>query len=155
MANKQIIRITESELKNIIKESVKTILKEQSSIKKIIKESSKETKIFDIDLFHIDFTNPELEEFFDENDIPESVSVGMRFDSNSYDSGDYYTPESGGYVTLTDYVVDYDGEFKKILPPELYKSFIHDVNTYIEKYSDDFEEDMSVGDYDEPEYYGD
>ena len=155
MANKQIIRITESELKNIIKESVKTILKEQSNIKKIIKESSKDTEIFDIDLFRIDFTNPELEEFFDENDIPESVSVGMKFDYDSYDSGDYYTAPYGGHATLTDYVVDYYGKFKKILPPELYKSFIYDVNTYIENHNTDFEEDMSVGDYDEPEYYGD
>lgn len=155
MENKQIIRITESELKNIIKESVKRILKEKSNFKKIIKESSKGTKIFYIELFHIDFTNPELEEFFDENDIPESVSVNMKFDYHSYDSGDYYTAPSGGYATLTNYVVDYDGKFKKILPPELYKSFIHDVNTYIEKYSTEFEEDMSVDESDEPEYYGD
>lgn len=150
MKRKNIIRLTESELKTLISESVKNILKE-SGVRKNNK-SSDISKNFDVDLYDVEFSNPELDEYLSElENLPETVEVVLHFREVPYDKGDYYTPPSGGYAELEDYDIDSDGTFEKLLPPELYQHFIEDVSNYIDENASDFESE-AFEEYDEPEY---
>lgn len=116
----------------------------------IIKESSNITRDFDIDLYYVEITNPELDEYLAELDLPETIAVSMSFYEEPYDKGDYYTPPSGGYVELGNYEIDTDGVFKKLIAPEYYQAFIQDVASYIDSHSEKFE--TEVTEEDEPEY---
>ena len=146
MKRKNIIRLTESELKTLISESVKNILKE-SGIRKI-NESSGISKNFDVDLYYVEISNPELDEYLSELEtLPETVSVLMNFNEEPYDAGDYYTAPSGGYFELENYEIDTDGAFKRIIPQNLYQSFIQDVASYIDSHANEFESQMDSDDY--------
>ena len=149
MYNKKIIRLTESEFKTIIKESISTIL-ENINDKKLLKES----EIINVDLYDIDTSDyPELDEYLQDANIPDSISVEMMFDENESDNGDYYTPSTSAYFSLYDYNIDINGEFKKYLPEELYDSFINCVSELIERNKSAYEEEalenhnLSFSDY--------
>ena len=141
---KNIIRLTESELRSMIKEAVT----------KIIKESSYNSYDVEVDMYYIvDYCTPQLDDFFEEADCPETVSVELVYEIEPYDAGDYYTPPSGGDANIYDYRIDTDGKFKSILPPELYDSFIKSVESYLDNNLDEYREKI-YDDYDddEPDY---
>jgi hypothetical protein len=140
---KNIVRLTESELKTMIKEAVT----------KIIKESSCYSDTVEVELYYLEFSNPQLDEFFEDANCPESVSVEIKYDIEPYDEGDYWTPPSGGDVNIYSFNIDIDGKFKEIIPAELYDSFVQDVETYLNEHSDDYCEQLydSYENY-EPDY---
>lgn len=140
---KNIIRLTESELKTMIKEVVT----------KIIKEASYSTDTIEVELYYLDFTDPKLDEFFEDAECPENVLVELQYDIEPYDGGDYWTPPSGGYANIYGYNIDCDNTFKKIIPPELYNSFLQSVEDYLNKNCDEYSERL-YDDYSnyEPDY---
>lgn len=115
--------------------------------KKNITESSANqvSEVFEVDLYYVDFTSQELSDYFENNDIPHnSVDVKMVFETYPYNGGDYFTPPSGGNVDFIDCVVDCYGEFKKILPDELYQLFIDDVRRFVDENSEGFAEEIET-----------
>ena len=141
---KNIIRLTESELRSMIKEAVT----------KMITESSESIYYADVDMYDVsNYCTPQLDDFFEEADCPETVSVELVYEIEPYDAGDYYTPPSGGDANIYDYRIDTDGKFKSILPPELYDSFIKSVESYLDNNLDEYREKI-YDDYDddEPDY---
>ena len=141
---KNIIRLTESELRSMIKEAVT----------KMITESSGDIYYADVDMYDVsNYCTPQLDDFFEEADCPETVSVELVYEIEPYDAGDYYTPPSGGNANIYDYRIDTDGKFKSILPPELYDEFIQAVKKCIEDNIYDYHEKI-YNDYDnyEPDY---
>lgn len=139
---KNIIRLTESELKKLIRESVKSIIAEANGYN---------TEYISVDLCYVDFDNEELGDFLDSLDeTPDQVSCELEYSIEEYDKGDYWTPPSGGYADIVDWSIDTDGVFKNILPPELYEIFIQSVSNYISNNTDAFAESI----YDGYENYG-
>ena len=147
---RQIIRLTESDLHEIIKESVNQILKESSS---------NYHDYVSIDLLNVDFGDERLEEFLGSlTEMPE-VSVKLEFDIEPYDPGDYWTPPYGGYANIVDCTPDEDGYYKKIIPEELYQCFIDGVEKYVdenhEEYEISFYEDYNSYEPDYDRYHDD
>ena len=137
---KNIIRLTESELKNLIRESVKSIIAEANGYN---------TEDISVDLCYVDFDSEELGDFLDSLDeYPDQVSCELEYSIEEYDRGDYWTPPSGGYAEIVDWSVDTDGVFKSILPPELYEIFVQSVSSYISDNTDSFAEKI-YEDYDD------
>lgn len=108
--------------------------------------------IIEVDLMYLEFSNPQLEEFFEDAKCPEAVSVRVEYTVEPINRGDYWTPPSGGEVEIENMEVDYDGVFKNIIPADLYQSFVSEVQSYVndnwDRYSENYEE------Y-EPDYYED
>ena len=137
---KNVIRLTESELKAFIKEAVHNIISEASN--------NRWDSYMSIDMHNIDCDDEELEEFFDNlEECPDSVEVGIDYKIIPYDRGDYYTPPSGGEAELTDYELDVYNTFKNIMPEELYqrflgyvdKAFSNQIDDYLMRIYDDYE----------------
>ena len=143
---KQIIRLTESDLHNIITESVNRILHESYS-------HSEEYILIDVD--DVDFKDERVSDFLYDNQDKEfpKVSVKLEYDIEPYDGGDYYTPPSGGYANIVRCEPDEDNQFKNIIPQELYQSFIEGIESYVYSNSDEYESQLydSYNDY-EPDY---
>lgn len=143
---KNIVRLTESELKAFIKEAIHNIISEASN--------NKWDSYMSIDLYDIDFDDEELDEFFENlEECPDSVEVGIDYEIIPYDGGDYYTPPSGGEANLTNYELDVYNTFKEIMPEALYERFL----TYVEKAFSKQIDDYLMEIYDnyenyEPEY---
>lgn len=112
-----VIRLTETEFKAIIKEALTTI----------IKESSYHTTSIDVDFLDLDFENLQINDFFDEINYPESVSVEITYSIEPYDSSTNY----GGFVIIHNYTIDYTNEFNKIMPEGLYFDFKNSVENYL------------------------
>jgi hypothetical protein len=142
---KNIIRLTESELKAFIKEAVHNIISEASN--------NRWDSYMTIDIGDID-CDDELEEFFDNlEECPDTVEVGIDYEIIPYDRGDYYTPPSGGEAELTDYELDVYNTFKDILPEDLYQRFLGYVDKAFSNQIDDYLMEI-YDDYEnyEPEY---
>jgi hypothetical protein len=131
---KNIIYLTESEIKTMISEQVAKILKERRNYS---------TREVEIELYEIDFPD-ELMDFFEEHDeeIPSLITVELEYEIEPYDSGDYWTPPSGGYCNIIDANIDTDGEYKGLIPPELYPAFIQSINEYIDNHLDTYSEEI-------------
>ena len=132
---KQIIRLTESDLHNIIKESVNRILNES--------DSNSEEYIM-VDVYDVDFKDERITDFLDDNQdkgLPK-VSVKLEYDIVPYDEGDYYTPPGGGYASIVSCEPDYNNQFKNIIPQELYQSFIEGIESHVYSHSDEYESQL-------------
>lgn len=140
MKNKNTIRLTESELKTLIKETVKKIIKESYNSR---------TENYDIDLSGIYSFSPEVDNFFENNKCPDTVSVDIDFQAEPYNPGDRWTPPSGGEWYISEIEIDTDGIFKKIMPNNVYQHFINDVNEHIMKNMRTFIENLDTEDYDD------
>lgn len=143
---KQIIRLTESDLHEIIKESVNRILHESSSYSE---------EYIMVDVYDVNFKDERVSDFLydnQDNELPQ-VSVKLEYDIEPYDGGDYYTPPSGGYANIVRCEPDEDNQFKNIIPQELYQSFIEGIESYVYSNSDEYESQLydSYNDY-EPDY---
>lgn len=138
---KNIIRLTESELKAFIKEAVHSIISEASN-------KSWDTYM-SIDMGDIDYDD-ELADFFDNlEECPDTVEVGIDYEIIPYDRGDYYTPPSGGEAELTNYELDVYNTFEDILPEDLYQRFLG----YVDKAFSNKIDDYLMGIYDDYENY--
>lgn len=137
---KNTIRLTESELKTMIKEAVSKIITESP----LYRKSPVQEGIIEVDLMYLEFSNPQLEEFFEDAKCPETVSVRVEYTVEPFNRGDYWTPPSGGEVEMENMEVDYDGVFKNIIPADLYQSFVSEVQSYVndnwDRYSENYEE---------------
>lgn len=142
---KNVIRLTESELKAFIKEAVHNIISEASN--------KRWDSYMSIDMGDVE-CDDELADFFDNlEECPDTVEVGIDYEIIPYDRGDYYTPPSGGEAELTNYELDVYNTFEDILPEDLYqrflgyvdKAFSNKIDNYLMEIYDDYE------DY-EPEY---
>lgn len=149
---KQIIRLTESDLHEIIKESVNRILHESYS-------HSEEYIMVDVN--DVNFEDERVSDFLYDNqdkELPE-VSVKIEFEIEPYDPGDYWTPPYGGYARIVDCTPDEDGYYKKIIPEELYQCFIDGVGKYVddnhEEYEISFYEDYNSYEPDYDRYHDD
>ena len=132
---KQIIRLTEQDLHNIITESVNRILNESFS--------HSEEYIM-VDVYDVDFKDDRVSYFLDDyqdKGLPK-VSVKLEYDIEPYDGGDYYTPPSGGHASIVSCEPDYDSQFKNIIPQELYQSFIEGIEDYVYSHSDEYESQL-------------
>lgn len=142
---KRTIRLTESDLRQVIKESVTKILNESYCNTKCIED---EINISDTNGSDILF------DYLYENDITDDiVSVNIYVDNEPYDAGDYYTPPSGG-ASYSHCEVDVDGKFKQILPDEIYSELVSAVEEYIDRHSDEYvEEFVEYNDWDPRDEY--
>ena len=143
---KQIIRLTESDLHNIITESVNRILHESYS-------HSEEYILIDVD--DVNFKDERVSDFLYDNQDKEfpKVSVKLEYDIEPYDGGDYYTPPSGGYANIVRCEPDEDNQFKNIIPQELYQSFIEGIESYVYSHSEEYESQLNDSFNDnEPDY---
>lgn len=145
---KKIIRLTESELKTMIKEAVNKIIAESP----LYRKPPVQEDIIKVNLMYLELSNPQLEEFFENTDCPETVSVRVEYTVEPIDHGDYWTPPSGGEVEMVNMEVDYDNVFKNIIPTELYQSFVSEVQSYINNNWDRYLEDYEEYEY-EPDYH--
>lgn len=128
---KNVVRLTESELKAFIKEAVHNIISEASN--------KQWDDYMSIDIGYVDCDDEELVEFFDNlEECPDSVEVGIDYEIIPYDRGDYYTPPSGGGAELTDYELDVDNTFQNILPEDLYQRFLGYVDKAFSNQIDDY-----------------
>jgi hypothetical protein len=138
---KNIIRLTESELKAFIKEAVHSIISEASN--------KRWDSYMSIDMGDIE-CDDELDEFFDSlEECPGTVEVGIDYEIIPYDRGDYYTPPSGGEAELTNYELDVYNTFEDILPEDLYQRFLG----YVDKAFSNQIDDYLMGIYDDYENY--
>lgn len=128
---KNVVRLTESELKAFIKEAVHNIISEASN--------NKWDSYMSIDLYDIDCDDEELGAFFENlEEYPDSVEVGIDYEIIPYNGGDYYTPPSGGGAELTNYELDVYNTFKEIMPEDLYQRFLGYVDKAFSKKIDDY-----------------
>lgn len=121
--NKNIIHLTESELKNIIKEHVQKVLKEWRNYRGSVPVA--------IDLWKVDLEDAVADYLDSLDNCPGEVEIKIAYEIIPYERGDYWTPPSGGYADLEEMTVDSNGAFDNILPPELYKSFEDSVHSYV------------------------
>lgn len=144
------IKMTESQFKAFIKESVANVLNEMG-FKKRINESSGyeelETEI-EVDFLKCAQTG-EIAQLLDSDKLPWTVNVILYLEWIPYDKGDYYTPPYGGFSEIQDIKVDTTGEFKAVLSPELYGVFVNEVKEYV--YDN---EEKLIGNHDEDRRYG-
>lgn len=139
---KNVVRLTESELKAFIKEAVHNIISEASN--------NKWDSYMSIDLYDIDCDDEELGAFFENlEEYPDSVEVGIDYEIIPYNGGDYYTPPSGGGAELTNYELDVYNTFKEIMPEDLYQRFLG----YVDKAFSNKIEDYLMRIYDEHKNY--
>lgn len=144
--------LTESEFKNLIKESVKRILSESNKMP-LIRESHN----FSVDWYDIDTSDyPDLEEYLEDAELPDTISVDITFDEDEGDPGDYWTAPVHPSATIEDLDIDVNGAFRKIMPSDLYSKFISCVSDSIYRNSSDYEEqrlnDMKDEQYDYIDY---
>lgn len=121
--NKNIIHLTESELKNIIKEHVQKVLIEWRNYRGSVPVA--------IDLWKVDLEDAVADYLDSLNNSPGEVEIRIAYEIIPYERGDYWTPPSGGYADLEEITVDSNGAFENILPPDLYKSFEDSVHSYV------------------------
>lgn len=122
------VRLTESELKNMIIESVKKILKEA--------RTSNETKTIVLSIGDFYYENKELDEWIGDNwdNLPtEDVEITINFRYIPEDKGDYWTPPSGGYIELNDIEFN-DNPLMQYLKQELSTEFVQTIMATIESY---------------------
>lgn len=156
MNRKNIIRLTESEFKKLISESVKNIVEDFH--KSFNFDSNRQNVRFDFNLSDLSdgFQNQELEEFFSYSKAPETVDVSLIVDEESYDEGDYGTAPYGGDITFVDCEVDVDGKFKDFFKKnnmlKLYNEFKKEIYSYIEANCENYIDDSIYDDYDPYEY---
>lgn len=146
--SKNVIRLTESELKTIITESVKQIISEAFG-----KSRTSNTNVasFGVHLNDIRFENLQLDDFITENydELPsEEVQVEISYSTYAGDKGDYYTPPTAPYAELNDIKVDTNQVFANAMSSELYQIFIQEVDSFVENNYEDYIQEIS---YDEPE----
>jgi hypothetical protein len=132
--SKNIIRLTESELKTMIKEAVNKIITESPLYRKPVARED----YINVELMDLEFSNLQLDEFFAEAECPPVVKVKVKYTIEPIDRGDYWTPSSGGGIEKQDIEVDYDGTFKNIVPEDLYQIFISDIQSYVNKHWDGY-----------------
>lgn len=131
MIKKNIIRLTESEFKHVITETIKNIFESYGN--------GNRTERFDLQLYDVDaFEDQELEKYFEDANVPDTVDVSLTVYEEPYDPGDYWTPPSGGERNFVNCEVDIDGKFKTILPESLYQIFIDEIESYLESNYDEY-----------------
>lgn len=141
------IRLTESELKNMIIESVQKILNEginptndsnwsnypmTESILNEYKSSKKgySTTTVDIDLFYIEFPEP-LNNFMENNIIPDTIEVEISYLYNEYTPATYWQPAEGGDFEY--YCSDVLTQpFENVIPQEMMQTFIDTIAEYVD-----------------------
>lgn len=130
---KNVIRLTESELRGLIQESVKKILSESMG-------GSEVSEYIPLDNLDLDDT---LLDFFDTCDrCPEEVEVTINYTYEAPYHGDYDNAPYAGGVDINDWNADASGIFRGILPNELYGQFIDAVNTYMDENLSDIENEI-------------
>lgn len=140
MNRKNVIHLTESEFKHMITETVKKIFESYGN--------GERTERFDLNLADVDmFENQELEEYFEDNNTPDTVYVSLTVYEEPYDSGDYFTPPSGGERSFENCEVDIDGKFKRLLPENLYHIFISEIVSYLESNYDEYMDKIPYDDW--------
>lgn len=128
---KNVVRLTESELKAFIKEAINNIISEASN--------NRWDSYMSIDIGDIDCDDEELGAFFENlEEYPDSVEVGFDYEIIPYNGGDYYTPPSGGGAELTNYELDVYNTFKEIMPEDLYQRFLGYVDKAFSNKIDDY-----------------
>ena len=144
------ITLTESQLHNLIKESIKSILKESYTSFEDDVEISTDITYSDnrIDRFFYDLYDSveyNVFELYDTVTCHVNIQGTSEYFSGSYDEPPYTNEEFDTYKID----VDIDGRFKKIMPEDLYKTFVNDIRKYIEKNESDY---INFEDY-EPDTY--
>jgi hypothetical protein len=132
----KIVRLTESELKNIIMESVKNILREGAS--------SRDYKTIVLSIGDFDYENEALNEWISDNwdSLPtEDVEIGIDFTYVPEDKGDYWTPPSGGYIEVYDVTVTSDQTFEYIRQ-HLGEEAVNEIISTIKSYADHNAEEL-------------
>lgn len=136
---KKIIRLTEGELHQIIKESISNILKESYS--------SEKREIFDIDITNLEYENNDLADFIVDNEnilpikvVKAIVKYDIFYDIVGYDSVD-------PHYDIVDINVDFPEVLKKIIPGEWHDLMIQSIKN---EAADIFEEKVHYND--EPDY---
>ena len=144
-------RITESELKRMISESVMRIMNEiynNSSWSK----TDKGTREILFSIGDVSFTNPQLNDWVDNNfnELPtEDVYAEVSYTYTSYEN-DRDTAPAGDDFEIDDIVIKPNEliEFlKQQFEPEVFDVMINDIVTYVENNVDD----LLQYEYDEPE----
>ena len=74
MKNNEKVRLTESELKTMIKEAVSKIITESP----LYQKPPVQEDIIEVDLMYLEFSNPQLDEFFEDAECPETVWCKWR-----------------------------------------------------------------------------
>lgn len=157
MNRKNIIRLTESEFKKLISESVRNIVED---FHKSFNYGTNEQNVrFDFDLYDLlsnGFQNQELEEFFSYANAPKTVDVSLTVNVQSYDEGDYDTAPYGSDMAFVDCEVDVDGKFKEFFKKnnmeELYNEFVKEIYSYLQANFENYVDDFMYDDYDPYEY---
>lgn len=131
---KNVIRLTETEFKKLIKESVKQTLNEINE-KKYLHESynSYETLNIIVDLSEVDLNEIISETLFENGINDNEVNVTLYFENTPNDRG-------GSGLLYVECDVDTDNKFKGVLSNELYDEFVEAVSNYVEYNSDDYAE---------------
>lgn len=144
MNKKNVIRLTESEFKYMITEAIKNIFESYDN---------KRYERFDLDLADVDmFDNPELEDYFADADLPNSVDVSLTVIEEPSYEGDYNNAPYGGRIEYVGCEVDIDGSFKKELPQSLYNIFVDEITNYLKSNYEKIIDDMANDEYDPYEY---
>jgi hypothetical protein len=135
---KKTITLKESELRGIISEAVKNIVNEMYNNKKKLFETASHDCTFDTTINYaiVDYTNPRLNEWLDENSLPqEEVDVQILYNCSPWDEKNYV-------YNYIDCSVDPNGNFKNIIPTQLYQAFIDDIATEIDANSNYYMEQI-------------
>lgn len=132
---KKIVKLNENDLHNIVKKSVKKVLKEHTSNK----YEYFKIKLADIDVI---FSNPKLNDFFDKhNELwDQFIELSINFNYIKYNSNDYWTPPSGGYAEITDCNIELSEKLERSIPKKWLPEFIDDIKDFIINNSDFAEE---------------
>jgi hypothetical protein len=108
---------------------------------------------FKLDLADVDmFDNPELEDYFADAELPNSVDVSLTVIEEPSYEGDYNNAPYGGGIEYVDCEVDIDGSFKKELPQSLYNIFVDEITNYLKSNYENIIDGMVNDDYDPYEY---
>ncbi len=118
----------QEELKNIYIEDT------MRNKKKILSEGYYGKESVEIYLYDLDISNPNLEEFLNENDwfSEYPITIDMEFDEVPHEKETNY----GGYAELLDYQIDLDENIKNNIPQEFLSDLMNDIEKYIKKHSD-------------------
>lgn len=138
------IKMTESQFKTFIKESVTSVLKEMGFKKRLNERASTRRVDIEIDTYYLNL-GEEIEMALEE--YPANVEAKVEFEKYPYRPATRETPAEGGYWEFVSCNVDRKGVFKSALTPEQYQIFVNKVEEYIYDYQNEIAEEYIDDDY--------